>query len=399
MEPARFLNPHGELRKGRFSDQDYLYFVPPPVPRSIAYTDELAYCLSEADRLLGQLSGLGRNLPNPNLLITPYLRREAVLSSKIEGTQASLSDVFLEEVGAEGEVRATDASEVIAYVQALNLGIARLGQGRRLHLDLLRELHAILLRDARGKDKNPGHFREEQNWIGPKGLGIKMASYVPPAPAPMQERLADFQAYLDERPRVPHLVQAALLHYQFEAVHPFLDGNGRIGRLAIILFLLERGSLSQPLLYLSAYFEQHRQNYYEHLMHVSESGEYDDWLEFFLEGVASQSDDALQRGQALVSLRETHRLALQKLHATSGAFALLDRLFENPFSTIPRAATTLSVTFPTAQRAIEYLEEAGILKETTGQQRRKRYRADQILHVLELEAPPRQADVTRVSGR
>lgn len=388
------MHRRGAIGRSKLKDTDYAYFVPPPIPRRLTYTDELALALSQADSFLGQLSGLGHNLPNPSLLITPYLRREAVLSSKIEGTQASLSDVFLQETGAEDPARSDDTAEVVAYVRALHVGIRELQEGRPLNLDMLRRLHGILLDGVRGKDKKPGHFRDEQNWIGPRGLGVKMADYVPPSVEAMKTCLADFQAYLDERPRMPTLVQGALLHYQFEAIHPFLDGNGRIGRLMIILFLLERQSLSKPLLYLSAYFEQHRQNYYEHLMHVSESGDYDEWLLFFLEGVATQSEDALKRGQSLVSLRETYRQGLQRIHATSGTFALLDRLFENPYLTIPRASEVLGVTFPTAQRAVEYLEEAEVVRETTGQQRNKRFRADEILRTLELESarPTSKAD-------
>lgn len=384
MDPTRFRNASERLKRGRLGDAEYTYFVPPAIPRRLSYSDELACALSVADSTLGQLSGLGRNLPNPNLLITPYLRREAVLSSKIEGTQASLSDVFLEESGT-GSEPAGDAAEVMAYVHALDAGIRRLHAGQRLDLDLLGKLHAILREDVRGRDKKPGRFREEQNWIGHKGLGVRMATFVPPAVPEMQAALADVDAYLKERPRTPNLVQAALLHYQFEAIHPFLDGNGRIGRLMIILFLLERRSLGAPLLYLSAYFEQHRQNYYEHLMNVSESGDHDEWLLFFLEGVATQSEDALTRGQSLVSLRARYQKSLQDVHATSGTFALLDRLFENPYLTISRAAQHLAVSFPTAQRAMDYLETAGIVRETTGMQRHKRFRADEILRTLELE--------------
>lgn len=396
MDASQFRNASASLRKGRLNEHDYTYFVPAPIPRKISYDDDLAYALSRADSSLGQLSGLGRNLPNPNLLITPYLRREAVLSSKIEGTQASLSDVFIEEAGTEAPTKSTDTEEVVAYVRALNRGISRLEEGRPLNLDLLRELHAILLSGVRGKDKNPGNFRTEQNWIGPEGQGVSMARYVPPALAEMQDLLQDFNAYLEERPRTPNLVQAALLHYQFEAIHPFVDGNGRIGRLMIILHLLERGSLSKPLLYLSAYFEQRRHSYYDHLLHVSESGEYNQWLEFFLEGVHMQSEDALRRGQALVSLREEYQATLQTVQATAHTFTLLDRLFQNPYITIPYAQNFLGVSFPTAQRAIEYLENAGIIVETTGQQRNKRFRAETILRTIELDAPPalRQTTLT-----
>ena len=384
MDLNQFREPAGTLRKAELDGRTYTYFVPAPIPRTLAYDDELAYALSRADGSLGALSGLGHNLPNPNLLITPYLRREAVLSSKIEGTQASLSDVFLEEAG-DSPTKANDAAEVVAYVRALDRGIARLHEGRPLDLTLLRELHAILLHGVRGKEKSPGEFRTEQNWIGPSGEHVAMARYVPPAVTEMGELLRDFQSYLDEKPRTPNLVQAALLHYQFEAIHPFIDGNGRIGRLMIILHLLERKSLSRPLLYLSAYFEQRRHEYYDHLLHVSESGDYSQWLTFFLEGVRVQSEDALQRGQALVHLRERYHATLQAAHATAGTFTLLDRLFQNPYLTIPYAQEWLGVSFPTAQRAVEYLEAAGIVQETTGQQRNKRFRASEILETIEIE--------------
>lgn len=394
MDTRPFRNPAASLRRGSLDGQDYTYFVPPPIPRKIQYDDELAFALSRADSALGQLSGLGRNLPNPSLLITPYLRREAVLSSKIEGTQASLSDVFIEETGAESATRAPDAAEVVAYVRALNQGIERLEGRQPLSLELLCELHAVLLQGVRGKDKNPGRFRAEQNWIGPEGQGVRMASYVPPAPREMRDLLKDFQHYLDERPRTPNLIQAALLHYQFEAIHPFVDGNGRIGRLMIILHLLERGSLSKPLLYLSAYFEQRRHEYYDHLLHVSESGDYQQWLIFFLEGVHLQSEDALGRGQALVSLREEYHARLQDLQATAHTFTLLDRLFQNPYITIPLAQRFLGVSFPTAQRAVEYLEDAEIVRETTGQQRKKRFRAETILRTIEIERTPSARQTT-----
>lgn len=379
VNPDHYANSKGQVEA---APEGYVYFRPPIVPRSVTYDEELVDLLSRADAQLGRLASVGQSLPNPELLIRPYMDREAVLSSRIEGTQASLSDVLLKEAGAE-RTTAQDTEEVINYVRALRAGLQDVGK-TPLSSNRLRELHAILLRGVRGRDKDPGKFRTTQNWIGPDGCDVHSATYVPPHPDHVATLLADFDSYLANPPRTPILVQAALLHYQFEAIHPFRDGNGRIGRVLIVLFLCERNALSQPLLYLSEYFEARRDDYYRHLRKVSETGDYSTWLKFFLRGVALQAEEALEYTRNLLSLREEYRRRLQAAHATANAIAVADRLFANPYITIPRAAKFLGVTFPTAQRAIEtYLVPAGILEEITGQERYRIFRARGVLEALE----------------
>ena len=260
-------------------------FVPAPLPPSIEYTSDLTFLLSEADAGLGELSGLGRYLPNPDLLIAPYVKREAVASSRIEGTQADLSDLLLNEVEPKGTPPGRDILEVRNYVAALNLGLRRLDKlpiaGR-----LVRDLHRVLMTDVRGQEKTPGDFRRSQNWIGAPGGSLADAVYVPPPPDPeMHDCLRHWEQFVNVRGTMPELVQCALVHEQFEAIHPFLDGNGRIGRLLVTLFLVERGRLSKPLLYLSSYIERHKAAYYEHLQRVRTHGDWDAWLRYFLTAV------------------------------------------------------------------------------------------------------------------
>ena len=260
--------------------------------------------LSRADAALSELSGLGRHLPNPHLLIAPYVRREAVLSSRIEGTTTSLAELLLEEV-AKGAVRGDpdDVREVRNYVTALEYGVTRL-RTLPLSLRLVRELHARLMRGVRGEHATPGEFRRSQNWIGVPQSTPETAVYVPPPPEYLMEALGAWERFLHERDRVPDLVQCALMHEQFEAIHPFLDGNGRVGRLLITLFLIERGRLSQPLLYLSAYIEQHRREYYDGLQAVRTDGAWKDWLRFFLAGVEQIAQEAVAQAGKLMNLRE-----------------------------------------------------------------------------------------------
>jgi len=382
LDARLFKGSKGELERVR---EGHLVFVPPTVPRQWEYDQGLVEVLAEAQLEIGRLSALGQMVPNPALLVAPYVRREAVLSSRIEGTRASLSDIFLDEAELLSAPRdAADVLEVRNYVRALDQGLQEIRSRRRLDLDLLKGLHATLLGGVRGGNKSPGEFRTTQNWIGPPGSTPLDAPYVPPDPTAMRKRLKDFEGFLAEPPSMPPLLQDALLHYQFEAIHPFRDGNGRIGRLLIILFLVDRGILSAPLLYLSAYFESHQREYYEALLRVSMEGAYADWCHFFLEGVIAQSRDAVDRARKLVALRETNRQSLLSKNATAVALAVLDRLFENPFVSISGVAKALGVTFPTAQKAIErHLVPAGILVEETGHTRSRRYAAREILALLE----------------
>ncbi len=356
----------------------YAAFVPAPLPPVIAYDADLVLALSRADAALSELSGLGRQLLNPHLLIAPYVRREAVLSSRIEGTRASLSDLLLDEAE---EDRPTDADvrEVRNYVEALEHGLQRLPE-LPLSLRLVRELHERLMRGVRGGQATPGEFRRSQNWIGPSGSTPLTALYVPPPPDRLMECLADWEMFLHERTRLPDLIQCALMHEQFEAIHPFLDGNGRLGRLLITLFLVERGRLSQPLLYLSAYIEAHRQEYYESLQRVRTDGDWPGWLRFFLVGVAETAREAMGQAGRLLDLHDTLR---RRLHQKPKAAALLDELFANPYISVARAARLLQVSNPTARQAITWLQKEGLLEEVTGRAWGRLYLARPILAVIE----------------
>src|SRR5436189_2289584 len=290
--------------------QGYAAFIPAPLPPKLVYDEDLVRALSRADARLSELSGLGRHLPNPPLLIAPYVRREAVLSSRSEGTTTSLAELLLEEV-AEGASRRSpaDVREVRNYVTALEYGVPRL-RTLPLSLRLVRELHARLMRGVRGEHATPGEFRRSQNWIGIPRSTLETAVYVPPPPDHLMEVLGAWERFLQDRGRTPDLVQCALMHEQFEAIHAFLDGNGRVGRLLISLFLIERGRLSQPLLYLSAYFEEHRREYYDGLQRVRTDGDWTGWIRFFLAGVEQISAEAVAQAGRLMALREPWRASL-----------------------------------------------------------------------------------------
>lgn len=376
-------SPTGTVRK---TLQGYWTFIPNPLPPALTYTPDLVALLSDADRALGTLAGLGRMLPNPNLLVVPYIRREAVLSSRIEGTQTALSDLFFFEASRIVPPRAPDVQEVINYVRAMTYGLERLRE-LPLSLRLVCEIHGQLMEGVRGQERTPGEFRRSQNWIGPPGCTLNDATYVPPPPQPeMWELLDNWEKFLHAPAPMPPLIQCAVMHHQFESIHPFLDGNGRVGRLLIILLLCERGHLPQPLLYLSAFFERHRDQYYEWLQVVRKRGDWDGWLRFFLRGVVTQSNDAVDCAQRILSVRETYRQRLQEARASTAALTLLDELFLNPYVTAQRTLERLRVSFLTAQNTIRRLEEAGIVREITGQQRNRVYCAIDLLRVIEGEA-------------
>jgi len=359
--------------------QGYAAFVPAPLPPKLFYDEILVVTLSRADAALSELSGLGRQLPSPHLLIAPYVRREAVLSSRIEGTRASLSDVLLDEIQSSTPKEDADVREVRNYVTALEYGIKRL-QELPLSLRLVRELHERLMKGVRGEYATPGEFRRSQNWIGPPGSTPSTAPYVPPPPDEMMKVLREWELFLQERGKIPDLVHCALMHEQFEAIHPFLDGNGRVGRLLIILFLIERERLSQPLLYLSAYIEAHRQEYYDLLQRVRTHGHWSSWLHYFLTGVAEIARDAVVRAGELMDLRERFR---KKLSDKSKALALLDALFVNPYITVAKAAETLGVSNPTARQTVEILEEKGMLEEVSARKWNRLYLARPIMSIID----------------
>ncbi|MEW6751267.1 MAG: Fic family protein [Candidatus Latescibacterota bacterium] len=358
----------------------YEAYVADPLPPPIAWGEGLLSSLSRADRAIGRLAGEGRRLPNPHLLVRPFVRREAVLSSRIEGTQATLGELLAAEAGVAVERSPAELREVANYVVALEHGLARVAD-LPLSLRLVREIHGKLMQGVRGDAATPGEFRRTQNWIGPPGHTLTDATFVPPPPDRLMECLGAWETFLHDE-ALPPLVHAGLAHAQFEAIHPFLDGNGRVGRLLTTLLLVARGVLPTPLLYLSAFLEATRPEYYARLLAVTETGAWEAWLDYFLAGVAGQAEDALDRIERIDALLSGWRGRLAAAPSRSAERALL--LFvENPYWTVNRLAERLSVAFTTAQRAIDRLEAAGIVALATEARRNRVYCARAILEILE----------------
>lgn len=378
MKHEEFVNPAA----GRVvrTPQGYHAFVPASLPPRLEWDTSMVALLSRADAALSELSGVARLLPNPHLLIAPYVRREAVLSSRIEGTKASLSDLMIDELGEQSGAPplADDVQEVRNYVAALEYGLERL-KTLPLSLRLVCELHERLMKGVRGDRAQLGRFRASQNWIGPTGSTIASASYVPPPVVEMNAALDKWERFLHEREHLPVLVQCALMHEHFEAIHPFLDGNGRVGRLLITLFLVERGRLSQPLLYLSSYIEARRQDYYGLLQRVRTHGDWDAWIRYFLSGVESVSREAVAQAAKLLELRERLR---SDLRTKPRVIPLIDELFQNPYVTVSRAQGLLGVSNPTARSHVNLLLKRGILEEVGARSWGKLYVAWPILDVL-----------------
>jgi len=382
VEPSEFTqDKFGSLVKG---PHGYWAYTPHPLPPDIEITPRLLRELSDADHALGELAGVARTLPNPHLLIGPFVRREAVLSSRIEGTQASFSDLFFFEAASWKEKEVPDVREVSNYVKALEYGLDRL-KDLPVNLRLIKEIHAKLMEGVRGQNQTPGEFRRSQNWIGPPGCKLMDATYVPPPPAEMLEALDSFEKYLHAKSDLPPLVRLCFIHYQFESIHPFLDGNGRIGRLLVTLLLCVDGLLPQPLLYLSAFFERHRDEYYRRLLEISLHGNWMEWIGFFLRGITSQARDAIRRSDLLLSLWKRYRIELQAARASALLLQLVDELFNYPAITNSIAAEKLGVTPRSAQLNIDKLQKANILKEATGRARNRVYIAREIISIIEQE--------------
>jgi Fic family protein len=371
-----------DMASGRLVEtpQGYLAFVPKPLPPPINFDMSLALALSKADSALSELSGLGGQLPNPHLLISPYIKREAVLSSRIEGTKTSLSDLLIDEIE-DGQARAPsdDIKEVRNYVRALESGVRRL-ETLPLSLRLIREIHAELMEGVRGEKATPGEFRRSQNWIGPAGSTPMTAAFVPPPADELMACLGDWENFLHSQDVIPDLIQCAMMHVQFETIHPFLDGNGRVGRLLITFFLMQRGRLSEPLLYLSAFIDAHKGDYYDLLRRVRTHGDWVPWIRFFLQGVTEIATEAGHQSKELHRLREQYR---GQLRDKPNALGLIDELFVNPYMTIGRGAKVLNKTHPTAKAAISVLEERKILKEVSGRQWGRFYVCPPVLAALE----------------
>lgn len=356
-------------------------FVPHPLPPGLLLASETIKLLSDADRALGNLHGIAQSLPNPQLLVRPFLRREAELSSRIEGTYASQEDLVLFELRGPSEPVRPDVREVANYVAALEHGLKRLKEIPTC-LRLIRELHLRLLRGVRGNTRRPGEFRNIQNFIGQHDLPIGEARYVPPPPTYVSQCLDAFEHSLHADSSLPPLVRIAMIHYQFEAIHPFEDGNGRIGRLMLPLLLCEIKLLPHPLLHLSAYFERYREEYYDHLLHVSQSGQWQEWIQFFLRAVSDQAEEAAQRSRALLELRQQFQETIRAKRASALAARLVDHLFRSPAMTVPFAKDLLKVTYPSANLTVQRLVKAGILSEVSGQRRNRVWLAPGVLQIL-----------------
>jgi len=381
MDIEKFKNsPSGKVIKTK---KDYWAFIPNPLPPEglNTFSADFVNILSEADRGIGALKSLSKLIPNPNLLIAPFVRKEAVQSSRIEGTQASLTDIFYYEASKE-KPKNSDVLEVLNYVKAMNYGFSRIKK-LPLSLRLIREIHRKLMKGVRGDMLSPGEFRTTQNWIGPPGCSLNDATYVPPPVNEMNKLLNQLEKFLYAEDPIAPLVKCALIHYQFEAIHPFLDGNGRVGRLLITFYLYHRGFLYYPILYLSDFFERHRDEYYDLLLGVSQSGNWKKWLKYFIRGVAEQSKAAEETGHDILNLQKNYSQLLQKESVPTPVFKLLDMLFVNPIVSLNGISEFLKVTWPTAKASVEQLIRLGILKEISGRKRNRIYCAKELLDMIE----------------
>ncbi|GAA2979315.1 Fic family protein [Microbacterium terrae] len=383
MDASKFVDsPFGAPTKEPGNKWAFTYYLPKPMPRSVDLPTPVIAQLSEADAALGHLQGLGLLITDPGLLIGPYLRREALASSRIEGTQASLSDVFQAEIDASSV--SDDTSEVQRYLEATKQAY-ELARTLPITQRLILQVHATLMEGVRGEEKSPGEFRKTPVWVGRAGATPDTATFVPPLPVHLGDLLADWERFVNDDGRaLPALVQAALMHYQFETIHPFLDGNGRIGRLLINLLLMERGRLPLPLLYLSHYFETHRDEYYERLQAVREQGDIDGWLTFFLKAVHAQADDAVARSRKLVEIREAfHSAAIKE---RSSLPRLVDVIVRNPFVTVKSVETRLELTNQGARNLIKNAESRGWLRSlgSHGQGGRELWYSPAIYDVMEM---------------
>lgn len=377
------------IRAGRYIRQPdgYSAFLPEPLPPDppIDIDDEMLVRLSAADRALGRLDGATEVLPNPNLFVAMYVRREAVLSSQIEGTQASLVDVLEYEVDATRKGLPADVTEVVNHVRAMNYGLNKL-ETLPLSLRLIREIHEQLLANVRGAHRTPGEFRTSQNWIGPPGCTLQEATFVPPPPAEVLNVMGHLERFLNSPGNIPILIAVGLAHAQFETIHPFLDGNGRIGRLLITFLLCEREVLRRPLLYLSHYLRKHRSEYYELLQTIRDAADWETWIKFFLSGVAEVANEATETARRILQLREEHRHFVSETIGTTNALRLLELLYERPIVTARLVRDELEVSPPTANSLVNEFAKVGLLTETTGQRRNRAFSYRSYLSMFEDQA-------------
>lgn len=373
----------GRYAVSTFGEETVRAFVPPPLPPVPAVAlESLQLLLEQANQALGRLDGLASVLPDVSLFIYAYVRKEAVLSSQIEGTQSSLSDLLLFETEEAPGVPIEDVQEVSNYVAALYHGMTRLREGFPLSLRLIREIHEVLLSKGRGSDKEPGEFRRNQNWIG--GARPGNALFVPPPPELVMECMGQLELFLHaEKPELPLLIRAGLVHVQFETIHPFLDGNGRLGRLLITFLLCAGRALHEPILYLSLFFKTHRQVYYDLLTSVRATGNWEAWLEFFLTGVKETSDQAVNAARRIIGLLEADRKKIEGLGRPAASVLRVHQYAQtHPIISIASAAEKIGNTFPTVAGAVDHLQQLGIMREITGKQRHRLFAYGAYLDIL-----------------
>ncbi|WEL19135.1 Fic family protein [Candidatus Nanohalococcus occultus] len=388
MDSRKFNNSRaGDIFEYEKDGERVSTFVPEPLPPEIRYDQETVKLIEDAASNLNDLKGTGRNLPDPNIFIRPYILKEAVLSSQIEGTQTSFEEAVVrsESGDLEPSREARDLEEVRNYVEALNYGLERLNV-EPLTVDLIKRIHEKLMSGVRGKDRSPGQFREKQVHIGEVGVSREDAEYVPMAPEKISSAMEDLVDFMNEDRGMPYLVKSALIHYQFEAIHPFEDGNGRMGRLLIIIDMIRSGKLSQPLLYLSEYFNNNRGRYYDKLLRVSRDGEYEEWIDFFLRAVKTQSSNSTSTAVKILEKREKYKQSLRQGEVPENCVVLMENVFDLRPRTITQVAEELGVKYHAARNYVNVLVEHGVLEQRDKKGREKQYVAGELLRMMEEES-------------
>lgn len=378
----------GTFQRTREGNRVFLPKDLPPSDPPLELSDHLLEELSDADQAIGRLDGAAAVLPEPDMFVYSYVRKEAVLSSQIEGTRSSLTDLFDAEAGARTPGQPRDVREVANFVVAMGDAIKQVQNGQKISLELIRGAHRTLFRGVRGGGLEPGEFRRIQNWIGHKGSTPATAEFIPPPPEQVQSALTALERYVQVTGAEPSLIRASLAHAQFETIHPFVDGNGRIGRLLVTLMLIEAGSINRPVLYLSNYFLRNRDDYIRYLQRIGTDGDWEGWVRFFLRGVKETSEQAFATAKALLALRDQHEALLQRTlgRRTSLAIALLESLSKNPVISITGAAKSLGVTFPTASLVITEMKKQGLLAELTGQRSFRYFRYEPFVDIIGRDA-------------
>jgi Fic family protein len=374
-------------RAGRYVRQPagFRAFMAAPLPPNppVRIEGDMQVLLSQADRALGRLDGSIHTLPNPDLFVFMYVRKEAVLSSQIEGTQSSLQDLLAAEAKILSPSRPHDVFEVVNYVSAMNYGLERLTT-LPVSVRLIREIHSRLLAGVRGSHLTPGELRTSQNWIGPGGCNLNEATFVPPPPAEVPEALHQLERFVHSDSKLPLLVKIGLAHAQFETIHPFLDGNGRVGRLLITFLLCEQKALLKPVLYLSHYFKRFRSEYYDHLQAIRDEGKWEAWLGFFLKGVIEVSREATETARRILALREEHRAIITEYlgRAAANGHRILEHLYQRPIVAVKEVKELIGTTYPAANQLVAKMTKHGIIREITNQKRNRQFRYQQYIELF-----------------